>query len=83
MARETTPAVRRPFTLTDEQATTLRRVAFGESLTRSLRRADLERLLELRLITEGKDGMGLTPSGRAHFESLPRATFAGPPRRDA
>jgi hypothetical protein len=68
------------FKLTDEEAITLRRVAFGESEVRSLRRADIARLLELRLIADGRDGLALTTSGRELFESLPRALFAGRPR---
>jgi len=65
-----------PFTLTEDEEVTLRRVAFGESELRSLRRADIERLLALRLIVACRDGMGLTRYGRTHFESLRRATFA-------
>ena len=81
MTRENTGAVVRPFELTEEEAITLRRVAFGESVARSLRRADLDRLLKLRLIIDGKDGMALTTSGRAHFDSLPRSIFASKPRQ--
>jgi len=80
MTRENTGAVSRPFELTEEEAITLRRVAFGESVVRSLRRADLDRLLKLRLIADGKNGMELTISGREHFESLPRSIFAAKPR---
>jgi hypothetical protein len=81
MTPENTSAVARPFELTEEEAITLRRVAFGESVARSLRRADLDRLLKLRLIVDGKDGMALTVSGRAHFDSLPRSIFASKPRQ--
>jgi hypothetical protein len=63
--------------LTDEEAVTLRRVAFGQSDVRTLRQADLERLLALRLIAGGSAGPELTFSGREHFDSLPRAVFAG------
>ncbi len=69
------------FKLTDEEAVTLRRVAFGESDLRSLRRADIARLLKLRLITESGGTMGLTNVGREHFDSLPRSVFAARPRQ--
>lgn len=81
MTRENTPNVLRPFELTDDEAVTLRRIAFGESELRSLRRPDVERLLKLRLITPGKGNMVLTLSGKEHFESLPRALFASSPRQ--
>jgi hypothetical protein len=70
----------RQFNLTDEEAVTLRRVGFGESEVRTLRRADLDRLLRLRLIEVVKDGMALTTLGREHLESLPRNVFASPSR---
>jgi hypothetical protein len=76
MTRENIAHVPAPSKLTDEEAVTLRRIAFGESEARSLRQADLERLLALRLIEIGRDGPGLTRSGREYFESLPRALFA-------
>ena len=76
MIRENTANISHLFKLTDEEAITLRRVALGESEIRSLRRADIERLLKLRLIAEGKNGMALTISGKEHFDSLPRAVFA-------
>ena len=83
MTREGTANVSHLFILTDDEAVTLRRIAFGQSDLRSLRRADIDRLLKLRLITEGRNTMVLTTSGKEHFESLPRATFADkPPRRD-
>lgn len=66
--------------LTDDEAVTLRRVAFGESDVRSLRRADLERLMRLRLIAASGSNLMLTPSGRRHFDTLPRASFAARPR---
>ena len=66
--------------LTDDEAVTLRRVAFGESEVRSLRRADLDRLTRLKLIVANGSSMLLTSSGRDHLASLPRATFAKPRR---
>ncbi len=80
MAREST-GVPHLITLTDDEMVTLRRVAFGESELRALRKDDVERLLKLRLIAEGRNSMVLTVSGREHFESLPRAVFAGRPRQ--
>lgn len=81
--REDTITVSHPFELTDEEAITLRRVAFGESDVPSLRRADIERLLRLHLIVEGKIGMTLTISGKEYFDTLPRALFAAsPPQRN-
>ena len=62
--------------LTEEQAVTLRRVAFGQSEERTLRPADLARLRALRLIATGPDGPVLTRSGRDAFNALPRALFA-------
>jgi hypothetical protein len=76
MTRENIAHVQPPGKLTDEQAVTLRRIAFGESEVRSLRPADLERLLELRLIAHGADGLELTDLGRDCFDSLPRGVFA-------
>jgi hypothetical protein len=62
----------RRFVLSDEETITLRRVAFGQSEMRMLRRADLERLTRLRLIELSKGTMRLTASGQEHFDSLPR-----------
>ncbi len=70
--REAGSSVKHLFILTDDEAVTLRRVAFGESEVRMLRRADLDRLLKLRLIEPSKGTMHLTVSGREHFDSLPR-----------
>jgi hypothetical protein len=81
MPRENIANVPPPPTLTDEEAVTLRRIAFGESELRSLRRADIDRLLQLRLITRGGDRMVLTGAGKEHYEGLPRAAFAAKPRR--
>ena len=75
MIRENSGNVPRLFNLTDEEAVTLRRVGFGQSDVRALRRADLDRLLRLRLIEVVKDGMGLTISGKEHLDSLPRVVF--------
>lgn len=75
MTRENSANISHLFKLTDDEAVTLRRVAFGESDLRSLRRADVERLTKLRLIAEGRGNMVLTVSGKEHFESLPRAVF--------
>lgn len=81
MTRANGGNVRHLFNLTDEEAVTLRRVAFGESNVRALRRADLERLLRLRLIEEAKGEMRLTISGKEHFESLPRTVLADSSRQ--
>ncbi|MGE5149103.1 MAG: hypothetical protein ACM3II_03190 [Rhodospirillaceae bacterium] len=81
MTRENIVHVPPPSKLTADEAVTLRRVAFGESDVRTLRPADLERLLALRLIVVGgPDGPELTRSGRDIFNALPRAVFAGRPR---
>ena len=65
-----------PSELTEEEAVTLRRVAFGQSEERTLRPADLARLRTLRLIAPGPDGPVLTKSGQETFNALPRALFA-------
>lgn len=80
MTRENIAHIPSPSKLTDEEAVTLRRVAFGQSDVRTLRQADLVRLLGLRLIVDGRDGPELTRSGRDTFNSLPRAVFAARPR---
>lgn len=80
MSRENIAHVPTPSKLTDEEAVTLRRVAFGQSDERTLRQADLERLLALQLIVGGRDGLELTRSGRDAFNALPRAVFAARPR---
>ena len=81
MTREKTRGALRLLQLTDEEAVTLRRIAFGESTLLSLRRADVERLLKLRLIAENRNTMVLTFSGKEQFASLPRALLAGSPRQ--
>jgi hypothetical protein len=73
-------AASRPV-LSDNEAVTLRRIAFGESDVERLRRADLERLASLHLITAQGSLLVLTVAGRRHFDSLPRATFATRLRR--
>ena len=82
MTNQPAGAISHLFQLSEEEAITLRRIAFGESETRSLRRQDLVRLLSLRLVKENRNGMlELTTSGREHFESLPRASFVEKPKR--
>jgi hypothetical protein len=83
MMRESTANVSRLFKLTDDEAITLRRIAFGQSDVRSLRPADVNRLRRLRLIAEDKNSMALTTSGKEHFESLPRSLFAARPHQPA
>jgi hypothetical protein len=60
-------------TLSPEEEVTLRRVAFGQSEVRALRREDLARLRRLGLIEDAKDGPRLTAEGKARFDCLPRA----------
>jgi hypothetical protein len=62
--------------LADDEATTLGRIAFGQSGIRSLRREDIARLRALALIVEGRNEISLAISGRKHFESLPCSIFA-------
>ncbi|WP_020695791.1 hypothetical protein [Reyranella massiliensis] len=76
MSRASTANVSRLFELTDDEAITLRRIAFSEAEVRSLRRGDVDRLLKLRLIAEAKNSLVLTISGKEHFDSLPRSIFA-------
>lgn len=73
--------VSRAGDLTGDEAITLRRVAFGESDVRLLRPADIQRLLDLRLIAVVGDDLALTNAGRIHYDSLPRATFAAKSNR--
>jgi hypothetical protein len=81
MPHENIVNVPRSQVLTDNEAVTLRRIAFGESDVRLLRRADIDRLLELHLIVDGPGGMGLTRTGKEHFESLPRSALSSRPKR--
>lgn len=71
--------------LTDEEAVTLRRVSYGQSEVRALPREALARLLSLRLVKDGRNGLELTMSGREHFDALPRVDFSAKPgrRRDS
>jgi ribosomal protein S19E (S16A) len=56
--------------LTLEEEVTLRRVAFGQSEVRAMRRADLVQLRRLGLIEDAKDGPRLTAQGKVRFDSL-------------
>jgi hypothetical protein len=76
----TSGAAPRFATLSDDEIVTLRRVAFGQSETRTLRRADLDRLRRLRLIEDSKDGPRLTASGKVHVAALPKSVFADAPK---
>ena len=62
-----------PPTLTTDEEVTLRRVAFGQSEVRSLRRGDIAHLYDLHLIQDGREGPELTVAGRARFDALPKA----------
>jgi len=79
-SNDSRPHAARPIALSDDEAVTLRRVAFGESDLRTLRAADLDRLRELRLIEKSSTGARLTVHGEEHFKSLPRSVFASGPR---
>lgn len=81
MPRENIANVPQTRFLTDNEAVTLRRIAFGESDVRLLRQADIGHLLELRLIVNGASGMGLTRMGKDHLDSLPRPALSSRPRR--
>ena len=70
-----------PTNLSADEAITLRRVAFGESDVRTLRRDDLDRLLKLRLIETTAGGLRLTGRGDEIFKILPRSLFASTPRQ--
>ncbi len=59
--------------LTIDEEVTLRRVAFGQSELRSLRRGDIAHLYDLHLIQDGRDGPELTVAGRTRFDALPKA----------
>lgn len=79
MIRPGTASVSHLFQLSHEEAVTLRRLAGGEADPGALPRADMERLLQLRLIADTRSGIKLTVSGQEHFDSLPRAPLAGKP----
>jgi hypothetical protein len=74
------PLDRAVLQLSHDEEVTLRRVAFGQSEVRALRAADLDRLRQLYLIENGKDGPQLTSAGKVHFASLPKGVFASAPR---
>jgi hypothetical protein len=63
--------------LTSDEEVTLRRVAYGQSDVRAMRRQDLERLRALDLIKESKDGPVLTAAGKHCFDRLPKAMTQG------
>ncbi len=67
--------------LSTDEASTLRRIAFGESDIRTLKRGDLDKLRALGLIETVGDGLRLTPSGAVLFKELPRSLFASAPRQ--
>lgn len=70
-----------PTSISADEAITLRRVAFGESDVRTLRRGDLDRLHALRLIEATAGGLRLTVRGDELFKLLPRSLFASAPRQ--
>jgi hypothetical protein len=59
--------------LTTDEEVTLRRVAYGQSEVRDMRRHDLARLRELLLIEDSNDGPRLTIGGKQRFDILPKA----------
>lgn len=77
ISRRTAP----PINLSADEAVTLRRIAFGESDVRTLRRDDLDKLRTLRLIETTPGGLRLTVGGDELFKSLPRSLFASAPRQ--
>lgn len=72
-AEETTIARAPLAVLTKDEEVTLRRVAYGQSDVRSMRRHDLARLQMLHLIEDRRDGPSLTVTGKQHFDGLPKA----------
>jgi len=58
MSRASTANVSRLFELADDEAITLRRIAFSESDRRSLRRGDVDRLLKLATRRRGQGQLG-------------------------
>jgi hypothetical protein len=70
-----------PTSISADEAVTLRRVAFGESDVRTLRRGDLDRLQALGLIEATAGGLRLTVRGDELFKLLPRSLFASAPRQ--
>lgn len=63
--------------LTENEEVTLRRVAYGQSAVRTLRRPDLARLYQVRLIEDSPDGPRLTADGKLRFGILPKAASLG------
>jgi len=63
--------------LTENEEVTLRRVAYGQSAVRTLRRPDLARLHQVRLIEDGTNGPRLTVDGQLRFGILPKAASLG------
>ena len=63
--------------LTENEEVTLRRVAYGQSAVRTLRRADLARLHQVRLIEDSTNGPQLTADGRLRFGILSKAASLG------
>jgi hypothetical protein len=63
--------------LTADEEVTLRRVAYGQSEERAMRRDDLVRLRWLRLIEDGSDGPQLTAAGKERFEALAKPARLG------
>jgi hypothetical protein len=63
--------------LTENEEVTLRRVAYGQSAVRTLRRPDLARLHQVRLIEDGMNGPRLTADGKLRIGTLPKAASLG------
>ena len=63
--------------LTENEEVTLRRVAYGQSAVRTLRRPDLARLHQVRLIEDSTNGPRLTADGKLRFGILPMAASLG------
>jgi hypothetical protein len=63
--------------LTEDEEVTLRRVAYGQSSVRTLRRPDLARLYQVRFIEDSTNGPRLTADGKLRFGILPKAASLG------
>jgi hypothetical protein len=63
--------------LSENEEVTLRRVAYGQSAVRTLRRPDLARLYHVRLIEDSTNGPRLTADGKLRFGILPKAASLG------
>jgi hypothetical protein len=70
-----------PAKLTPDEEITLRRVAFGQSEVRAMRRDDLIRLRRLGLIEDAKDGPRLTAAGKRCFDALGNPSAMGTDRQ--